>query len=239
MSARRTVVTMGGGGFLMEPSNLALDAYVLGLTGKPRPRVSFVGTASGDARLNLLEFYKAFVKLACTPTHLPLFQRDGNDLRAAILSQDVIYVGGGNTANLLAVWRVHGVDVILREAWERGIVLAGVSAGSICWFESGTTDSFGPVLQPIRGCLGFLPGSNAPHYDGEAQRRPLFQRLIGSGELPDGWACDDGAAIRWDGTTPAELVTSRPNAKVYRVRREGSGAVEEAFEARLLAPVAG
>lgn len=223
----------------MEPENLALDAYVLSLTGRERPRVAFVATASGDSSLYLLNFYKAFARLPCEATHVPLFQRDARDLRDLVLSQHVVYVGGGNTANLLAVWRLHGLDSILREAWRGGVVLAGLSAGSLCWFESGTTDSFGPELRPIRGGLGFLPGSHCPHYDGEAQRRPLYQRLVASGELADGWACDDGAAIRWEGTTPAEFVASRAAARCHRVRRVGAQAVEETVAPRLLDPVAG
>lgn len=234
-----TIVTMGGGGFSMEPENLALDAWILSLAGKPRPRVAFVGTASGDSPTYLVGFYSSFAKLDCVPGHVPLFQRTARDLRDHVLSQDVIYVGGGNTANLLAVWRVHGLDGILREAWEKGVVLAGLSAGSLCWFDSGTTDSFGPELRPITGGLGFLPGSHCPHFDGEAQRRPLYHRLVATRVLADGWACDDGAAIRWEGTLPVEFVTSRAGAKCYRVRRDRGGAIEEPVEPRLLAPVAG
>lgn len=234
-----TIVTLGGGGFSMEPENLALDRYVLALTGKPRPRVCFVGTASGDSEVYTSNFYASLAKLDCVPSHLPLFQRGSRPLAEHLLSQDVVYVGGGNTANLLAVWRVHGVDEILREAWRRGIVLTGVSAGSICWFESGTTDSFGPVLQPVRGGLGLLPGSHSPHYDGEPTRRPIYQDLVLRGELPDGWGLDDGAAIRWEGTSPAEFVASRPAARCWRVRREGGGIVEDEVVPRLLAPVSG
>jgi dipeptidase E len=238
-TAMQTIVTMGGGGFSMEPANLALDDYVLSLTGRPRPRVCFVPTASGDSVVYVCSFYAAMARLDCTPTHLPLFQRGERPVRDHLLAQDVVYVGGGNTANLLAVWRVHGVDTALREAWERGVVLTGVSAGSICWFESGTTDSFGPALQPLRGGLGLLPGSHSPHYDGEPARRPTYHSLVARGELADGWALDDGAAIRWDGTTPAEFVSSRPAARCWRVRREGDTVVEERVAPRLLPAVAG
>jgi peptidase E len=234
-----TIVTLGGGGFSMEPENLALDHYVLSIASTPRPRVCFLGTASGDSVVYLANFYAAMSRLDCTPSHLPLFQRGPRPLRELVLSQDVIYVGGGNTANLLAVWRVHGLDVILREAWVRGVVLAGISAGSLCWFESGTTDSFGPALQPLHGGLGFLPGSHSPHYDGEPERRPTYQGLVARGELPDGWACDDGAAIRWEGTNPAEFVASRKSARCWRVRRDGDRAVEEEVVPRFLAPVSG
>lgn len=220
-----TIVTMGGGGFSMEPENPALDEYVLTLTGVARPRVCFVPTASGGSDAHIGRFEAAFERLDCRPTHLSLFRRDGRDLRAFVLEQHVIYVGGGNTANLLAVWRTHGLDRILREAWQRGIVLAGVSAGSLCWFEGGVTDSFGP-LAALRDGLGFLPGTHCPHYDGEALRRPTYRRLIAEGTLSAGWACDDGAAIRWSGTAFAEAVSSRPAARVYRVSRDGSDIVE-------------
>jgi peptidase E len=136
----RQIVVMGGGGFSMEPRNPRLDRYVLALTRKPRPSVYFVGTASGDARSYVRRFYAAFKKHPCHASHLPLFQQDGRDLAKHILAQDVIYVGGGNTANLLALWRLHGVDKAMREAWRRGIILCGVSAGMLCWFESCLTD---------------------------------------------------------------------------------------------------
>ena len=177
MARPRTIVAMGGGGFSMEPDNPLLDAYILGLAGAPRPRICFLPTASGDSDRYLADFYSAFARPA-EASHLALFVRTVADLEAFLLDQDVIYVGGGNTANMLAIWRLHGVDRILRTAWERGVVLAGLSAGSICWFESGTTDSFGPDLAILDDGLGFLPGSHCPHYDGEALRRPAFDRQI-------------------------------------------------------------
>ena len=140
------------------------------------------------------------------------------DLRAFVLSQDVIYVGGGSTANLLAVWRVHGLDAILREAWEAGVVLCGISAGMNCWFEQSVTDSFG-ALAPLTDGLGLLAGSACPHYDGEGERRPAFRRLIEAGELSGGWAADDGAALVFDGTEVDEVVASRRGARAYRVER--------------------
>jgi peptidase E len=156
------------------------------------------------------------------------------DIEAFLLDQDVIYVGGGNTASMLAVWRTHGVDRALRRAGEAGIVLAGLSAGSLCWFESGTTDSFGP-LAAFHGGLGFLPGSHSPHYDAEPERRPTYHDLIGRGALPDGLAADDGAALVFRGTDLAEVVASRPAARGYRVeRRADGGAVETELPARYL-----
>jgi dipeptidase E len=211
---------MGGGGFSMEPRNPRLDRWLLSLTGRRTPRVLFVPTASGDAARYIARFHRAFAKHACTHEHLPLFGRTVADFRALVLRQHLIYVGGGNTANLLAVWRTHGLDAILREAWEAGVVLCGVSAGAICWFEAGVTDSFGPALQPLPNALGFLPGSFCPHYDGDAQRRPAFRAFLASGALPSGHAADDGAALLFEGSTLADVVASRRNARGYAVTHE-------------------
>ena len=182
-SPNRQIVVLGGGGFSMEPRNPRLDLYILNLTRKRTPRVCFVPTASGDSPDYVARFHKAFAKHRCRPSHLPLFRRDATDPAAHLLAQDVIYVGGGNTANLLAVWRTHGVDRAMRQAWRRGTILCGVSAGMICWFECSVTDSFGP-LAPLHDGLGLLPGSACPHYDGEADRRPTYHQLIAAGFPP-------------------------------------------------------
>lgn len=210
---------MGGGGFLMEPRNPRLDRWILSLA-RGR-RVLFIPTASGDSEWALVRFHRAFRRLECETSHLLLFNRQHVDLRDAVLSQDLIYVGGGNTANMLAVWRVHGVDALLREAWESGIVLCGVSAGAICWFEAGLTDSFGPELRPLHGGLGFLPGSFCPHYDGEATRRPGYTRAVASGQLPPGHAADDGVGVLFEGTEVADIAASRAKVSAYRVDRDG------------------
>ena len=210
---------MGGGGFLVEPRNPRLDRWILSLA-RGR-RVLFIPTASGDSEWPVMRFFRAFRKYDCQTSQLPLFNRQHVDLRDAILSQDVIYVGGGNTANMLAVWRVHGVDTLLREAWESGTVLCGVSAGAICWFEAGLTDSFGPELRPLHGGLGFLPGSFCPHYDGEATRRPGYTRAVASGQLPAGHAADDGVGVLFEGTALVDSAASRPGVSAYRVDRDG------------------
>src|SRR3712207_6177213 len=158
----------------MEPGN-AIDDFILELTGKDEPRVLFVPTASGDSDAYVTRFYAAYGRRS-RASHLKLFAIPPPDLRGLVLEHDAVFVGGGNTANMLAVWRVHGLDEILREAWEAGVVLSGVSAGSICWFDAGVTDSFRAELGGL-DCLGLLPGSNCPHYDGEAQRRPAYHRL--------------------------------------------------------------
>ncbi len=230
----KQIVAMGGGGFSMEPENPLLDDFILGLTGKPRPKVCFVPTATGDHEGYVQKFYDAFPAERAEAAHLALFHRTVRDLRAFVLSQDVIYVGGGNTVSLLAVWRAHGLDVVLREAWEAGVVLCGVSAGALCWFEGGTTDSFGNGLAPLGDGLGFLPGSCCPHHDGEAERRPLYQELISGGVLPDGLAVDDSAALYFVGTQLVEAVSSVPNARAYQVERHGDAVTETPLPTRFL-----
>ncbi len=222
-----TIVAMGGLS-RDDAEQRALEDYVLGLAGRERPRVLFVPTAvADDAEATLW----AFTQLGdrAHVSHLPFFPWPPPDLRQLALEQDVIYVSGGNTANALAIWRAHGFDEILREAWDAGVVLAGWSAGMLCWFEAGVTDSFGPQLQGMRDGLGFLPGSACPHYDAEDQRRPAFTRLVAEG-FPPGLAADDCVALRFDGRELAEAASSRPGARAYRVTPAG----EEPIEPRLL-----
>lgn len=232
-----TIVAMGGGGFAMEPDNPRLDDYLLSLARRrrARPRVLFVGSASGDSRNFIGRFRGAFLGKDCVTDVLPLFRRYHRDLEALVLSQDLIFVGGGNTANLLAMWRAHGLDRALRTAWQAGVVLAGVSAGGLCWFEDGVTDSWGSDPAPLGDGLGFLPGSFCPHYDGEPDRRPCYESLIAGGALPGGWAADDGVALHFEGTQLIEVVSSRPEAECWRVTRGQDGATEAtAHPARLL-----
>jgi dipeptidase E len=203
----------------------ALDDLVLEVGG---PRVCLVPTASGYPETALVSFYDSFVSRA-EPSHVLFNPWPRADLREHVLAQDAIYVAGGNTANMLAVWRVHGFDRLLREAWERGILLCGWSAGMICWFEAGVTDSFGPELAGMRDGLGFLPGSACPHYDGEERRRPVYRRLVDDG-FPPGYAADDGVGLHFAGTELLEVVTVREGARAYRVE-PGS---ETPLEARLL-----
>ena len=226
VAVERHIVGLGGGGETVEQSNLLWD-YVIGLTGKKRPRVLFVPTASAEDADYTVFFYERFAPRA-EVSHLNTFPWPPPDLRDVILSQDAINVGGGSTANMLAIWKVHGIDVLLREAWENGVVLFGSSAGMICWFEAGVTDSFGPQLEGM-DCLGFLPGSACPHYDGEEMRRPRYRELVDRG-FPEGIAADDGVGVHYLGTTLVEVVTCRPGATAYRVTREG----EEKLEAKEL-----
>ena len=228
----KQIIAMGGGGFSMEPDNLLLDEYLLKQTGKANPSVCFLGTATGDAPDYVLRFYAAFTKLKCRPSHLSLF-KPHEDLESFILSQDAIYVGGGSTKSLLALWRDWGLDGILRKAWTRGVVLGGLSAGSICWFQEGLTDSITARLTPIP-CLGFLKGSNCPHYDGEPKRRPAYTHFIGTGEMMPGLAADDGVAFHFVGAKLRHVVSSRPKAKGYRVLRQGGHSLEEELVPRYL-----
>lgn len=215
---------MGGGGFSMEPDNPALDHFVIDLARRANPSVCFLATASGDAESYIDSFYTAFRKLPCRPTHVPLFARTP-DLETVLLEQDVVYVGGGNTKSMLAVWREWDMPQILRRAWQSGTVLAGVSAGAICWFETVLTDSSGTGLHPLTG-LGFLAGGCCPHYDGEAERRPALHRLIEQGTIPSALALDDGAAAHFIDGTLANVVSSRPNARAYRVEHANGQVLE-------------
>ena len=227
----RHIVALGGGGF--SDDDPSLDDFILGLARTERPRVCFLATASGDSDYYVVGFYEAYTVRACEPTHLTLFGKpDPRIVREQIESSDVIYVGGGNTANMLAVWRLHGVDRLLREAWERGTVLCGVSAGGNCWFEACTTDSFGPI-GPLNDGLGFLAGSFCPHYDAEPDRRPTYHRLVREG-FPGGHAAEDRVALHFRGTELAEAVTSREGARAFRVELVDGEVVEEPLRTRLL-----
>jgi peptidase E len=222
----RHIVGLGGGGDTAEQTRLLHD-YVLGLTGKPKPRLLYIPTATAESAEAIVGFYELFRGRA-ELNHLCTFPWPPEDLRDLILSQDSICVSGGNTANLLAIWKTHGIDVLLREAWESGIVLWGASAGMICWFEAGVTDSFGPQLAGL-DCLGFLPGSACPHYDGEERRRPRYHALVDDG-FPEGIAADDGVGLYYAGSELREIVSCRPGAAAYRVTRQA----EEKLPAREL-----
>ena len=223
-----------GGGALDEPTTGPMVRFVLDQTGKQRPRVLFLPTATGNVPSYAVNFYAA-LSLVAEASHLDLFDRRVADLRPTILEQDAIFVGGGNTANLLAIWRTHALELLLRQAWEAAIVLAGASAGANCWFESSVTDSFGPLAALPAG-LGFLAGSFCPHFDREPLRRPTFRALVAAGELPPGLAADDDAALVFEGTELVEVVAARSDAAGYRISLDAdSGQVrEERLAARYL-----
>lgn len=207
---------MGGGGFSMEPENLKLDEYLLSLSKKENPKICFIGTASGDAESYIERFYTSMKNLHCEPSHLALYRPPQGSLREFVMDKDIFYVGGGNTRNLLVLWKEWGLDKLLIEAHEQGAVLAGISAGSICWFEQGLTDSVTGKLLPL-DCLGLLKGSNCPHYDGEAQRRPVYESAILNGEMKSGIACDDGVAAHFINGKLHKFVSSRDETKAYQV----------------------
>jgi len=219
----------------MEPGNPALDDYVLSLAPVREPRICLLPTAGGDSEDQIRRFYTAFGDRLCEPSHVSLFRLA--DLRVPLaeqlLAQDVIYVGGGSLVNLLALWRAHGLDAVLHDAWQSGVVLAGLSAGSMCWFEQGITKGGGSPA-PAAG-LGFLPGSNSVHYDGEPERRPVYLAAIQDGVLGPGYGVDDGAGLLFRGTRLAEVVSSRPAARAYRVARGEIKPVEYELEPRRLA----
>ena len=235
--ALRQIVAFGGGGFSMEPGNPLLDDYVVGLTGRERPRVCFLPTASGDADHYIVRFYRAFGAGRCEPSHVSLFRRDHGvgavegDLGAHLLAQDLIYVGGGSVLSLLGTWRAHGVDAMLRRAWRRGVVLCGLSAGSLCWFAEAVTAFHGPP-QSVRG-LGILPYSNCVHYEGG--RRTAFADAIASGQMRPGYGVEDGAALHFAGRELADVVSSREDADAYFVGPGGERRLGVRCLARTLA----
>jgi len=220
----RQIIAIGGGGFYRDADNLGLERYVIQQTKVDNPRVAFVPTASGEPDHYVASFYSAFLKLGCRPSVLTFFKRTP-ELRTYLLNQNAIYVGGGNTKSMLAVWRDWGVPELLREAWESGVVLTGVSAGAICWFEQGLTDSFSDGLRPLPG-LAFLPGSCCPHYDGEPQRRPTYHRLLASEEIAPGIAIEDWTAVHFLGVERARVVAARAGARAYSMRNV-YGSVQE------------
>ena len=223
------IVAIGGGA---TPDVMPILRFIVGLARRERPRVCFVPTASGDDLAAIVRFYRAFSQLDCEMTDLPLFQRTASDLAAFVREQDVFYVGGGNTANLLAIWRTHGLDALLSQALDDGAVLCGSSAGMNCWFEASTTDSFDLAkLAPLHDGLGFLEGSACPHYDAEQQRRPLYHELIAGG-FPAGYAVDNRAAIHFQDGEFVEAVSCSPEAKAYRVELDTGEVVERALVTR-------
>ena len=230
------ILAIGGGGF--EPTERygarpgPLIEHALSLTGKEAPKVCALYTATGDDVARIANWYAAWSDRLERASHVAVMPMPNvDDLRKHLLEQDAVYVGGGSVAGLMALWRLHGLDAIFREAWEAGVVLFGVSAGSLCWHSGGTTDSFGPELRPWTDGLGLIPGSNCPHYDSESRRRPLYQRLVAEGALAPGYAADDDVGLHYVGTELHEAVSARDGAAAYRVDRDG----ETRVEARLLA----
>ena len=224
MGKQRQIIAVGGGGFSGAPENPAMELYILKQSGAASPKICFIPTATGDEPRYIVSFHNFFTRHGCRTSHLPLFARTP-ELRSFLLDQDVIYVGGGNTKSMLAVWKEWELDGILREAWECGIVLSGISAGAICWFQQGITDSYASDLK-VLDCLGFLSGSCCPHYDGEKERRPSFHSMLKQDQILPGYAIEDGAAVHFIGDDMHKAVASRPNARAFRMRLV-NGAPEE------------
>jgi dipeptidase E len=236
MQRRPQILALGGGGFSMEPGNTLLDDHALALTGRERPRVCFLPTASGDADHYVVRFYRNFAPRA-EASHLSLFRRDRapgaveGDIRAHLLAQDLIYVGGGSVVSLIGTWRAHGLDTVLAEAHASGVVLCGLSAGSLCWFDEVITAFHGPP-ERVRG-LGLLPFSNCVHYAEEPERRDHFRDAIATG-MPGGYGCQDGAALHFVGRELHEVVSSRPRASAFRVEPIDGVVVETLLPATYL-----
>jgi dipeptidase E len=230
----RVIFAMGGGGFTMEPANPLLDDYILQLARPTRPRVLFLPTASGDTLDQMNAFRARFAGRACVPEQLSLFRLHGarRSLHDVVLAQDIIYVGGGSMRNLLAIWRAHGLDRTLVEAWRRGTVLAGLSAGAMCWFEGGVTRSGGPP-ESIAG-MGVLKGSLTVHADGEPERLPAWLGRVRDGTLPGGWALDDGLGLLFRGTSLERAVSSRPGAGAERVDSVGGELMRRRLDVEFL-----
>jgi peptidase E len=233
----RQIVAFGGGGFSMEPGNPLLDGYVLGLTGKDNPKVCFLPTASGDADHYIVRFYRTFCATGCHASHVSLFRRDSGvrDIEEHLLTRDVIYVGGGSVLSMLGAWRAHGIDSILRRAWEAGVILCGCSAGSLCWFDSGVT-AFHGEPEAYAG-LGFLPWSNCVHFDGEPTRAAAYRSML-LGGMPTGYAAEDGTALHFTGDRLTRVVASRRGGRAYRMRAAGGRVERRVLEADYLGAVA-
>ncbi|WP_394425661.1 Type 1 glutamine amidotransferase-like domain-containing protein [Streptomyces sp. SGAir0957] len=236
-----TILATSGGHRVGGRTRVVFDALVhhavdlSGVHGR-RPRVMYVGTAIGDAEHFTARMNEAARVAGFDLTPLHLFPMPNvEDVEGAVLDQDVVWVMGGSVVNLLAVWRAHGLDSILRRAWQAGVVLSGVSAGSICWFQGGATDSFGPQLRPVTNALGFLPYGNGVHYDSDEGRRPLVHQLVKDGSIPTAHCTDDGVGLVYRGTELVEAVTEISGKGAYIVSRDGSEAVEDRIEPRKLA----
>ena len=224
--ADQTIVPIGGGKFCD-----GLAEFLISLTGKERPRLLYIGTASAEDPEQALRSYDRFAGVA-ELSRLEFFPWPPEDLRSTVLDQDLIFVGGGNTANMLAIWRVHGVDSLLAEARDAGVVLAGSSAGGICWFESGVTDSFGPQLEQM-DCLGFLSGSFCPHWDDEEQRRPRYHGLLQEG-LAAGYAADAGVGLHFVNGELQGAVGCDEGTGAYRLEIVDGEVVETPIPTRIL-----
>jgi dipeptidase E len=227
------IIAIGGGGFSDGSRDVALDRYVLKQSGKRRPRVCFIPTASGDSRDYVGRFSRAVRRLGGIPSHLSLFEPPAGNFADYLCRHDVIYVGGGNTRNLLLLWKAWHLEPAIRRAYEGGAVLAGTSAGAICWFRDGLTDSY-PGKYANLSALGWLSGSFCPHFDSEPKRQPVYRRLIARGTMPGGYAVDDGAALHFSNGKLVRSVSARSREAIREIRRRGERLVETSLRSQLL-----
>ncbi len=230
---KKQIIALGGGGFSMEPNNTVLDDYILAQSDKENPKICFIGTASGDAESYSERFLFNFAKKKCIPSRLSLFKGEFKDLESFVLEQDIIYVGGGNTRNMLVLWYEWGLDKILFKAYQNGTILCGLSAGGICWFEEGLTDSIPFQLNKLE-CLGFLKGSNCPHFDGEIERQEIYKSKILSGEMKSGYALDDGVGLHFVNDELVQIISSRKNAKGFYFERKNKQLKEVTLKPKYL-----
>ena len=226
------IIAIGGGGLSLQPDNLALDRYVLEQTGKPRPAICFLPTAAADSPDSIVEFFSAFSQLECRASYLSLFGSIPSDLESFVLEHDVVYVGGGRTRNMLALWREWGLVEILHKALEERVILSGVSAGGVCWFQQAVTMVSG-TLGVLEG-LGFLGGSCCPHYDSQAARRSAYHQFVAQGDILPGFGIDDGVALHFVDGELQRVVRSRPDAQAYVVERISGEVTERPLESTYL-----
>ncbi len=227
------IIALGGHSMTSKEEDVTLSRYLLDQVPAGRPHICFLSQGSGEDAFYIANFYRHFLELDALPSDLSLFRPHTADVAAFLLDQDIIYVGGGNTKSMLALWREWDVEKVLRQGWRQGTLLSGVSAGAICWFDQGLTDSIPGRLTALP-CLGFLEGSCSPHYDGEAERRHSYHRLISDGKMPGGYGIDDNAALHFVGCEPPRVVASRAGAAAYRVEHSPTGISESRLDASIL-----
>ena len=225
MKKRRQIIALGGGGFSRFNRDLAMCEYILAQSGRAKPAVCFIPTASGDDAHAIEHFYTLAKRLGARPSHLSLFDQPREPLATYVQRHDVIYVGGGNTRNMLILWRAWGLEKVLRFAYERGVVLAGTSAGALCWFRSGVTDSYPGRFAELQ-CLGWLRGSFCPHFDCEPKRKPVYRALVRSGRVPGGYAADDHVGLHFVDEQLTSVVSTKRAARARRLARR-HGKLEE------------
>ena len=228
----RQVIAIGGGGFGRTQESNLIEQYILDQTSKTKPKICFISTATGDLDSYIVNFYSVFTKLKCEPSHISFFKRT-IDLQAHIQKQDAIFVGGGNTKSMLAVWRDWGLDLILKDAYDRGVVMSGVSAGAICWFEGGLTDSWASDLKMME-CMNFIPGSCAPHYDEEPERRPATKQFLENKSIDFMYGIEGGAALHFVDEIPNSTIQFKKNKYAYKVTLNGNKINESPYKAQKL-----